>query len=421
MEANIRRAFVIGYKEPNKYSWVKLVSALETDGLLKSGMFDLIIFRQQLYEPFEYSSLKKFDVVVFGFSLMTVQLKEFKIFMETIYGQIKKQLKKTYVIAGGPHVSAKPNDVLQLGVDFAVVGEGELILPKILWALASDKDLDDLLSQDPVIIKNERYGIFSASELANLNQIPPFSESFRLFGPIEITRGCLYSCKYCQTGTMYKNLRHADIDVIVGWLKKLAEIKFDKCWFLSPNALSYGSDRAKPNVEALRSLLSKIFQIRKLKKIYFGTFPSEVRPEYVTRDVLSAIKPYISNNYFVVGAQAVTNSLLKKIGRTHSIEDIHQCIQIMNEFGMIAEIDLIFGLPGETEDDINATLEFLHDVESKYKNVKVRGHTFMALPGTEFEHEKNGSIDPRILNAMGRLTKLNKGRGEYFEQARYFE
>ncbi len=421
MEGPKKRAFVIGYKEPNKYSWVKLISALEVQGILKPGTFDLVIYRQQLYEPFDLSALEKYDLVVFGFSLMTVQMREFSDFMRTRYSIIKSKFKKAYSIAGGPHVSARPNDVLQVGVDFAVVAEGEIVLAEILGALANDEDPNDTVPEDPACSMNGRYGIFATSQVVDLNRFPPFSESNRLFGPIEITRGCLYACKYCQTGTMYKKIRHAEFDVVVGWLKRLAEIKFDKCWFLSPNALSFGSYSAKPNMEALQTLLSEISKIKKLKKIYFGTFPSEVRPEYVTRDVLSAIKPFISNDYFVVGAQAVTNSLLKKIGRTHTIEDIYQCIEIMQEFNMIAEIDLIFGLPGETEVDIAATVDFLKKVESDWKNVKVRGHTFMPLPGTEFENEKSGTIDPRILSCMGRLTKLNKGRGEFFEQSRYFE
>ncbi len=412
---------MIGYKEPNKYSWVKLISALEHHGLLHPDKFDLVLYRQQIYEPFDYSLLEKYDLVVFGFSLMTVQMKEFAEFMNTRYPLLKLHLKKVYSIAGGPHVSARPNEVLQLGVDFAVVAEGELMLAKILDALAGDEDPLDMIPKDPVCGMDDRYGIFTTSEIVDLNRFPPFSESYRLFGPIEITRGCFYACKYCQTGTMYKKIRHAESDVIVRWLKRLSEIKFDKCWFLSPNALSYGSYSAKPNVEALQTLLLEISKIKQLKKIYFGTFPSEVRPEYVTREVLSAIKPYISNDYFVVGAQAVTNALLKKIGRTHTIEDIYRCIEVMKEFNMIAEIDLIFGLPGETEEDIQATVEFLKKVETEWKNVKVRGHTFMPLPGTEFEKERNGTIDPRILSYMGRLTKLNKGRGEYFEQSRYFE
>ena len=91
----------------------------------------------------------------------------------------------------------------------------------------------------------------------------------------------------------------------------------------------------------------------------------------------------------------------------------------MAEFNMKAEIDLIFGLPGENETDIQATLNFLNDVEHRYKNVSVRGHTFMPLPGTAFENEPMGIIDPRILSAMGRLSKAKKARGEFFEQANY--
>lgn len=411
-------AFVIGYVEPNKYSWVKLISALETQGIFGEDKYELIIYRHQLYQPFDYSSLQKYDMVVFGFSLMTVQMKDFREFMQERYPLIKSKFRKLVSIAGGSHVSARPEEPISLGVDFAVVSEGELLLFQILegllngtLSLANGFDLSD-----QSFVKSR---IYSPTTWVDMNTFPPFSETYRLFGPIEITRGCIYACKYCQTGSMFKRLRHADPDLVYEWLKRLSEIKFDKCWFLSPNALSYGSNTAKTNPEALQYLLSKLKTIKNIKKIYFGTFPSEVRPEYVTRDVLKAVKPYISNNYFVVGAQAVTNELLKKIGRSHTVEDIFSSIDIMAEFNMKAEIDLIFGLPGENETDIQATLDFLNDVEHRYKNVSVRGHTFMPLPGTAFENEPMGIIDPRILSAMGRLSKAKKARGEFFEQANY--
>jgi B12-binding domain/radical SAM domain protein len=300
-----------------------------------------------------------------------------------------------------------------------VVGEGEFALKEILTYIAEEENPDPRNFAYPCVFVSEKKPQESGKKTVDLNTYPPFSETFRIFGPIEITRGCPYACKYCQTGSMYRKVRHADIDSIVMWLKRVSEIKFDKCWFLSPNALSYGTQNNKPSPEILESLLSQIHEIKALKEIYFGTFPSEVRPEFVTDDVLKVIRPHITNDYFVVGAQAVTNSLLKKIGRTHTVEDIYLCITNMEKYKMTAEIDLIFGLPGETEEDILSTIEFLVDVETKFRNVRVRGHTFMPLPGTEFEFEPTGIIDERIIKQMGRLTNMKKARGEYFEQAKF--
>jgi len=44
------------------------------------------------------------------------------------------------LIAGGPHASARPRDLLDAGFDYVVVGEGEKALPDLLWHLMNSKD-----------------------------------------------------------------------------------------------------------------------------------------------------------------------------------------------------------------------------------------------------------------------------------------
>ena len=66
--------------------------------------------------------------------------------------------------------------------------------------------------------------------------------------------------------------------------------------FISPNAFSYGSiNGRKPNIRAIEELLEGIRGIIGPKgRIFFGTFPSEVRPEFVSEDILEVIKKYVN-------------------------------------------------------------------------------------------------------------------------------
>jgi radical SAM superfamily enzyme YgiQ (UPF0313 family) len=94
-------------------------------------------------------------------------------------------------------------------------------------------------------------------------------------------------------------------------------------------------------------------------------------------------------------------------------------INLLKEYNFHADIDFIFGLPGENEEDILINLQFFQDVlDGKYKNVLIHTHTFMPLPGTPFEHEPLGKIDKRIFNLMGKLSTKGLAFGEHQAQAK---
>jgi len=109
---------------------------------------------------------------------------------------------------------------------------------------------------------------------------------------------------------------------------------------------------------------------------------------------------------------------LKLITRGHNFEDVISAINLLNEFGLNADIDFIFGLPGETGADIDRNAQFFEDVLSgKYSNVKIHTHSFMPLPGTPLEEAKAGEIPPKVQKIIGKLTKSGKAYGEHLAQA----
>ena len=65
-------------------------------------------------------------------------------------------------------------------------------------------------------------------------------------------------------------MRHRSIDEIVVSANRHEQIRF-----VTPNAFAYGSDGIHPRFEKIECLLKKFRH-----QIFFGTFPSEVRPEF---------------------------------------------------------------------------------------------------------------------------------------------
>ncbi len=416
---------LFGYDKPNRYSWGILMGFIGSDEKLANN-YDFCPLPFQIYHSkihsdyFNQINFQNYDFVVLAYSLLSIQMKSFQSEINDTHDFFHKFHKNIINIVGGAHVSAKPTEFIKYGIDFAIVGEGEIAFSSLLHALLEDHiELANMKEISGVAKLQSQYIPASDPELVEVGKYPPYSESLRLFGPIEISRGCPFRCKFCQTGNNSIQMRHASRDNIIKWIKRASEIKYDKVWFLTPNAFAYGSKNGiSPNIEKLHLLLSQIHDIKKIKGIYFGTFPSEVRPESVTDEVMEVVLPHIANKKILIGAQSASNRLLKSILRGHTIEDIRKAIEILNKYNFLTEIDFIFGLPGENEQDIIENIHFFQEIlENKIKNVKIHTHTFMPLPGTPFEDEKIGLVDSKIEKIIGKLAKAGKAYGEYQAQA----
>ena len=58
--------------------------------------------------------------------------------------------------------------------------------------------------------------------------------------------------------------------------------------FLYFFSLAYGStERGKPNISALKALVNAV--VSKGARMYMGSFPSEVRPEFVTPETVGLV------------------------------------------------------------------------------------------------------------------------------------
>ena len=99
-------------------------------------------------------------------------------------------------------------------------------------------------------------------------------------------------------------------DSVVKWLKLAVEKRgFKRTWFLSPNALCYGGKGRKAVPEKLEQLLQGVTSINGLDEVFFGAFPSEVRPEFVTKDLLKMMRECPTRLYRLVFSQEVIGFL----------------------------------------------------------------------------------------------------------------
>jgi B12-binding domain/radical SAM domain protein len=311
---------------------------------------------------------------------------------EEIYSEVSKAREANVdaiFIAGGPHPSALPEKVLE-HFDFVVIGEGEETLPELIEAIQGGRDPEHVLG---IAYKlNGKISFTGKRPPVDLDNYPPFA---RILAPIEISRGCPWGCTYCQTPRLFGScMRHRSIPIIAEFARRHKDIRFT-----SPNSLAYGSDGRRPRLDKVEALL-KVLAGQK-KPIYFGTFPSEVRPEFVSPEALALITKYCANKSISLGGQSGSPEVLSRIGRGHGREEIESACELAREYGLVPQVDLIFGLPMESAEDQQMTLDLVRWIEGK--GGKVRAHRFMPLPGTPLAGTRPAPLSEQAEALLGSL------------------
>jgi B12-binding domain/radical SAM domain protein len=395
-----KNAVIACSSSKNWYSFAPLFASLENSSIYQ--MYDVFILKKRKIAEIK-RIVNQYERNIFAYSFYTHEAPAINTEIKQIRDNFHQQ--KVILVAGGPHASGNPKQTLQMGFDLIVRGEGERIFPLLLERIGNRENYLDI----PGLCywSDNHPHISDTSPILNLDDYTTFSRRFNLYPPLEISRGCPYGCKYCEVAYLFgKTMRHRSISAILEIVKVYKEIftirRKTDIRFISPNSLAYGSDGRNPKPEILQQLLKSIYDLD--VRIFFATFPSETRPEFITRPVLEAITPYISNNQIAFGAQSGSEKMLKLIGRQHTLEDILNAVTNILDFKLIPLVDFLLGLPGEDVNDQYQTLDLIKDL-IKNKKAKIRIHYFMPLAGSPFENAKPVPIDSAILSELGRFAK----------------
>ena len=321
---------------------------------------------------------------------------------------------RLFVIAGGPHPSGAPHEVLHDGADVVVQGEGERAFPELLVRLQSGRTLDDV----PGLCRLEdgQLRCTPRTHPVDLEQYDPFSLQPERFAPLEITRGCPHSCHFCQTAFLYGGgVRHRSVPFLQEFVGRAITHGYDFLRFVTPNALGYGSaDGIMIDLAQVEELLVTLGRLIPRERIYFGTFPSEVRPENVSREALDLLKRCTANDSLLFGAQTGSPRLLATLHRGHTVDDVFRATRLTLDAGLQPIIDFIFGLPGETEEDVRATMRAIEDLTGM--GGVIHSHTFMPLPGTPFAAAQPGRISAQYHATLDGLSSQGKHFGQWRKQ-----
>jgi B12-binding domain/radical SAM domain protein len=299
-----------------------------------------------------------------------------------------------WAIAGGPHPNGDPQGTIAMGFNWAGVGEAGPVFAALV------RDLVEGRAPSPgLVVEEERFP---------LERYRPWPASGQLFCSVEITRGCPLGCAFCQTPRLHGTRpRHRPVEDLERIFAHGVQTGHTYTRFIAPNSFAYASEDGRTtNPRAVERLVVAARRAG-MTRVYLGTFPSEVRPESVTPEVLSVVRDHCDNHSIVVGLQSGSPEMLRRLRRGHTVEQGVSAVAAIAAFGFLPRVDFIFGLPGESDRDRRFSRDLILHLTSTY-GAYVNTHLFSPLPGTALEDAVPTALDPTTQELLEVLT----GRGK---------
>ncbi|MBN1506047.1 MAG: radical SAM protein [Sedimentisphaerales bacterium] len=281
-----------------------------------------------------------------------------------VFRRVKELNPETCCIAGGPHVSALREKIVQdfPEVDYVVVGEGETPLRSLMEANGRPEGIAglvyrengqvafsgfqrDLLDLDTLPLPTYR----KISGFPRQYQLPIFNYPRTPNTSCISSRGCPYQCSYCDRSVFRRTFRYNSADYLYRHLQLLKRQFGIRHINFYDDQFTFNRDR----VEA--------FCRRMMAEPLGMTFNCAVRAEHVDRELLALMKRagcWMISLGIETGdpdllAQHRQNADLARMSRT--IHDIHRA-------GIRVKGLLMIGLPGETEQSFRRTMEYVFSV-----------------------------------------------------------
>lgn len=342
-------------------------------------------------------TIRKKDLHIVGIGGFITQLKS----TAELSNLIKENCKDVTVIVGGIQVFGCDQFILDNSkADIVCMGESEMILPKLVHALYTDKDFSDISSivyrWKGEIVKKE--GFFLVIDLDKINF--PKYDAFQMESYIKgnyhsapgkrtidviCSRGCPYKCNYCTNSKKPVKVRYRSPESI------LSEIRFLKEKY-SINDFSFADE---------------IFEIDKKKALEICeaikgeniTWLTSCRLDRIDNEILLAMKR-AGCRMLLIGFESGSEKILKSMNKRIDVGTYPGVIKLLRKHDMQFYANFMIGMPEESDETMRETERFCTD------NDLIFGSSYVTpFPGTKLYDDVRHKIadEKKYLYSLGEM------------------
>lgn len=300
---------------------------------------------------------------------------------------IRKRYPKIIQMAGGPLASVYSLLLTKTSIDVVVHGEAEVSLPLLMERLVNERTFQDIpgisfLHANGEVIRNE-----PAAQIEDLDNLPlpayhlvDFPKYFHHTGHIGLFkdtlssdrhvreigerigtddrwmevmtgRGCTHRCLFCYRHM--KGIRYFSVDYVIKHVRWLHE-KYGIRGF------QFADELFNANAERVFALCDAI-EVSGLDIFYLV---GGARVDKVDEKMLHRLKETgcVEVSY---GHESGSDKILKEYRKgTTAKQNKEITLLTTKKVGLICPVQLVIGSPGETNDTVSETIEFLKDVDA---------------------------------------------------------
>jgi anaerobic magnesium-protoporphyrin IX monomethyl ester cyclase len=357
---------------------------------------EVFLFDADVEDESITEAVQRFQPGIVGITANTPQVKS-----AWRTSQAIKSVKDIPVVLGGPHVSVLPAEsAMRPEVDVVVRGEGEAVWVKLCEIQQSNPNftaqdlldpqnglLDGLLGISYFTNQNQErhnpdhppiadldtlpfpaYHVFKMNRYTNLQPATDAIDGAKSFS-VMTSRGCPYRCTFCSQSIMPIKWRaRSPENVLKEWQHLVHEMGAQEIGVLDDSA-NIQVDR----LERMADLFIK-HQVNHVPWI----FVNGIRANLATQELLGKLKKAgLKRTAF--GVESGDPDVLLSIDKKIDHDTIRQAFKNAKAVGLETIGFFIIGLPGETEESMNRTIEFACEVDPLIANFSM----MTPYPGTK--------------------------------------
>jgi anaerobic magnesium-protoporphyrin IX monomethyl ester cyclase len=322
---------------------------------------------------------------------------------------IREMLPDTILVGGGVHPTSLPEETLRESVfDVVFIGEADENFPLFLdtdrsqWGTIPGiayRDNGSIFRTEPAkVVKDLDSLPFPAWDLFDLRRYrsPRITSRKNPVGSIITSRGCVHQCIYCNKNVLGHRFRALSPERVVDEMEFTLKSGFRE--------IHVWDDQFATNLKRAKQICELI--IRRGLKFPWNIF-NGVRVTSPDDEFLSLAKRagcYSISFGIESGNQAVLDSIKKGI----TLDECRRALKLMKKHGLESVTYFMIGLPNETVESLEQTIDFACELDADYAKVAI----LVPLPDTEVY---------RILDEQGRITSRDWSQYNFHLSASLFE
>jgi len=327
------------YLQEHTLSYSEKFYRLDQAGNFSSPAFDAV------HKEFE-ELLKNETPKVVGISVKSDMVCS-AIKMATMARDILSDVK---IVFGGTHFSAKQDTTLTSMADAILIGEGETVIVEMIQELLKTK------GRHPCRIWNScNRSEYDVNDYVDIEfrylvdfQQKAVSKLSKLM--ISSSRGCPYNCAFCFKSIKCNNrVRYVVGDKVAGFVKKAYHNYGIKKFYFVDDTFGISNKQLNDFGIALDDLTQVI------------RWSCMSHVNVLTKEKLELLKS-LGCSAIHLGVESGSQRILNMLNKNVLIDDILRCSERIHSCGIELRAFVLFGIPGETSQDLQETKLLLHQI-----------------------------------------------------------